>query len=76
MEEKQMGKEYRLVEGIGQYWNKRWEVQEKYSYYEGEEKVIAWHTVFHSVDKKLCEKTLKKYQTGAQKDYRVPFMAW
>ena len=34
-----MGKEYRLIEGIGQYWNKRWEVQEKYSYYEDDKKV-------------------------------------
>ena len=71
-----MKKEYRLIEGIGQYWNKRWEVQEKYSYYEGDKKVEAWHTVFHSVNKKLCEETLKRYQTEPQKDYRVPFMAW
>ena len=42
-----MAKEYRIKEGIGQYWNKRWEVQEKYFYYENGERVTSWHTVFH-----------------------------
>ena len=38
--------EYRIIEGIGRFWNKRYEVQEKYSYYENGEKVYSWHTVF------------------------------
>lgn len=71
-----MEKEYRIVEGIGQYFNKRWEVQEKYSYYENGEKIISWHTVFHSKDKKLCEEVLQKYKTMPQKDYRMPFLEW
>ena len=71
-----MEKEYRIVEGIGQYFNKRWEVQEKYSYYENHEKSISWHTVFHSMDKKRCEEVLQKYKTMPQKDYRMPFLEW
>lgn len=69
-------KEYRLIEGIGQHWNKRWEIQEKYSYYENGKKVIAWHTVFHSTDKKRAEEVLKKYQTEPQKDYKHDFIEW
>lgn len=69
-------KKYRLIEGIGQYWNKRWEVQEQYSYYEGEEKIVAWHTVFHSADKTLCENVLKRYKTEPRKNYRIPFVVW
>lgn len=79
-----MAKEYRIREGIGQYWNKRWEVQEKYSYYENGEFVTSWHTVFVSADKKNCEEVLKRYQTEPRKNYRcvpcliddsIPFMA-
>lgn len=58
-------KEYRIVEGIGQYWNRRWEVQEKYHYYENGKLITLWHMVFHSKDRKSCEDVLKKYQTGS-----------
>ena len=71
-----MAKEYRIKEGIGQYWNKRWEVQEKYSYYENEERVISWHTVFTSTDKNHCEDVMKRYQTEPRKDYKMPFIEW
>ena len=71
-----MAKEYRIKEGIGQYWNKRWEVQEKYSYYENGKRVISWHTVFTSTDKKCCEEVMKRYQTEPRKDYRMPFIEW
>ena len=71
-----MVKEYRVKEGIGQYWNKRWEVQEKYSYYENGERVILWYTVFTSTDKKRCKEVMKHYQTKPRKDYRMPFIEW
>lgn len=71
-----MKKEYRLIEGIGQYWNKRWEVQEKYSYYEGGQTVVSWHTVFYSSDKKKCEEVLKKYQMFPQEKVKLPFIEW
>lgn len=50
--------EYRIIEGIGRYWNKRYELQEKYSYYEKGEKIYSWHTVFASPDRKRCEDAL------------------
>ena len=71
-----MGKEYRIKEGIGQDWNKRWEVQEKYSYYENEERVISWHTVFTSTDKNRCEEVMKRYQIEPRKDCKMPFIEW
>ena len=71
-----MAKEYRIKEGIGQYWNKRWEVQEKYFYYENGERVTSWHTVFHDRDKNRCEEVMKRYQTEPRKDYKMPFIEW
>ena len=71
-----MEKEYRIKEGIGQYWNKRWEVQEKYSYYENGKRVISWHTVFTSTDKNRCEDVMKRYQTEPRKDYSMPSIEW
>ena len=71
-----MAKEYRIKEGIGQYWNKRWEVQEKYFYYENGERVILWHTVFTSTDKNRCEEVMKRYQTEPRKDYKMPLIEW
>lgn len=44
-------KQYRMVEGIGSHWNKRWEIQEKYKYFENGEWVYSWHLVFWSSDK-------------------------
>lgn len=70
-----MEKEYRIKEEIGRYWNKRWEVQKKYSYYENGERVTSWHTVFRSADKKQCEKVLEKYKIEPQTDRR-PFIMW
>lgn len=56
-------KEYRIVEGIGPYWNKRWELQEKYSYCEWVgnkiERIFSWHTVCHGT-KEFCEEALKR----------------
>lgn len=64
-------KKYRVVEGYGTYFNKRWEVQEQYFYYENGEKVTSWHTVFHSKDKKMCDNVMKKYSEKPKKDYRI-----
>ena len=71
-----MAKEYRIKEGIGQYWNKRWEVQEKYFYYENGERITSWNTVFTSTDKNRCEEVMKRYQAEPRKDYRMPFIEW
>lgn len=65
-------KEYRLIEGFGQHWNKRFEVQEKYYRYEGEKRIKSWHIVFHCANKKRAEEVLKKYQTEPQKNYYSP----
>lgn len=46
--------EYRLVEGYGQYFNKRYEVQKKYSYWENNKKVYGWCLEFHSENLQLC----------------------
>lgn len=71
-----MDNKYRIVEGIGQYWNKRYELQEKYSYYKNGELVESWYTVFHSRDKELCEEALHNRLINPKKDYRTPFTVW
>lgn len=53
-----MNKEYKIVQGIGQHWNTRWELLEKYFYYEDDKKVESWNCVFHSKDRKLVENAL------------------
>lgn len=47
-------KEYRMVEGIGNHWNRRWEIQEKYKYFENGEWIEAWYMIFWSSDKVRC----------------------
>ena len=55
---------YRLVSGIGQYMNSRYEIQERYKYYENDTWVYNWHMVFHSIDLKNCiEIWDKRYNT-------------
>lgn len=54
---------YRLIEGIGRFWNKLYKVQEKYSYYENGEKVYSWHTVYTSPDREKCEVVLARRQS-------------
>lgn len=67
-------KKYRVVEGYGAYFNKRWEVQEQYSYYENGEKVTSWHTVLHSKDKKMCDDAMEKFLKMPKKDCKVSFL--
>lgn len=65
--------EYRIIENYGRYFNKRYEVQEKYSYInENGEKIEAWHMVYHSTDKNKCIETMEKYKARPKKD-RVSF---
>lgn len=52
--------EYRIVEGIGRFWNKQYQLQKKYSYYEKGEKVCSWYIVLTSPDRKWCEEALIK----------------
>lgn len=52
--------EYRIVEGIGRFWNKQYQLQKKYSYYEKGEKVYSWYIVLTSPDRKWCEEALAK----------------
>lgn len=47
---------YRLVEGLGSYFNRRYEVQERYSYYEGKEQVTSYHMVCFSSDYEIAKK--------------------
>ena len=65
-------KKYRLIEGIGQYWNKRWEVQESYTYFENGELVHSWYTVFNSSDKNRAQEVLNKYKNNPPKRYKLP----
>lgn len=53
-------REYRIRESIGNYWNKRYIVQEKYSYYENGKKVESWHMVFSSPEYERCEEVLQR----------------
>ena len=52
--------EYRIVEGIGRFWNKQYQLQKKYSYYEKGEKIYSWYIVFTSQDRKMCEEALAR----------------
>ena len=55
---------YRLVSGIGQYMNSRYEIQERYKYYENDKWVYNWHMIFHSTDLKNCTEIWnKRYNT-------------
>lgn len=66
--------EFRLVESYGSHNEKRWEVQRKYKYLDCKGEVIyAWSLVFHSADKKACEKVLKKCKNTPSKDYKIDF---
>lgn len=55
--------EYRIKETIGSYFNRRFEVQKKYTYYENGEMKEGWLEVFHSPDRKRCEEVLARRQT-------------
>ena len=64
-------KTYRMVHGIGPYWNQRWEIEKQYVYYELEhgdlKKITDWHMVFWSSNKEQCEKVFQKYLSEPQK---------
>lgn len=64
-------KTYRMVHGLGPYWNHRWEIEKQYTYYEWEQgdlkKITAWHMVFWTSNKEQCEKVLQKYLSEPQK---------
>lgn len=52
---------YRLIEGYGPYMNKRYEVQEKYTYYnENLEPVTSWHMECHSSDFDTAKQMYKR----------------
>lgn len=55
--------EYRIKETIGSYFNRRFEVQNKYTYYENGEMKDGWIEVFHSPDRKRCEEVLARRKT-------------
>ena len=66
--------EIRLVEGYGNYNEKRWEVQRKYRYLDCKGEIVyAWSLVFHSNDKEASEKVLEKYKNTPLKDYKIDF---
>lgn len=66
--------EFRLVEDYGNHNEKRWEVQRKYKYLDCKGGIVYdWSLVFHSVDKKACEKVLEKCKNTPPKDYRIDF---
>jgi len=57
-------KKYRLVFGIGQHMNSRYEIQERYKYYENDNWIYSWYLIFHSVELKNCiEIWNKRYNT-------------
>ena len=55
--------EYRIKETIGSYFNRRFEVQKKYTYYENGEMKEGWLEVFHNPDRKRCEEVLARRKT-------------
>lgn len=66
-----MDREFRLVKAYGRF-NERWEIQEKYTYYENGIKVEAWGLVYHSMSKDSCEDVLNRFQTQPpRKNFRL-----
>lgn len=68
---------YKVTDGYGPYMNKRFEVKEKYSYYEEDTnrdliKIESWYTTFHSNNLQDCLDWFNKYKDEPKKDYRVP----
>ena len=54
---------YRLIEGIGRYMERRYEVQKRYSYIENGEQVTSYHMVCYSTDLEMA-KMLYKLRVG------------
>ena len=68
---------YRVVDGYGPYMNKRYEIQEKYSYCENDELVQSWHMIFYAPELNLCLETYEKNYKGKPiKKYSLPFIDW
>ena len=67
---------YKVTDGYGPYMNKRFEVQEKYLYYDRVDgnikRIESFHTVFHSRNLQDCLDWFNKYKDEPEKDYRVP----
>ena len=51
---------YRIVKGIGSYWNSRYELQKQYFYYDGDKKVTSWGLEMWSSRKELVIEALNK----------------
>ena len=51
---------YRIVRGIGPYWDSRWELQKQYFYYDGDKKVTSWSLEMWSSRKELVIEALNK----------------
>ena len=61
MEAIKENEKYRIISGIGQYMNRRYEIQERYKYYENDEWVYSWHMIFHSCKLNDCIEVWDKY---------------
>jgi hypothetical protein len=66
--------EYRVTEIYGRYFDKKWAVQHKYSYYHNGNKIESWHTFFSCTDRDKCIEVMEKHKTQPKK-HRVPFDA-
>ena len=66
--------EYRVTEEYGRYFNLRYVVQRKYSYYHNGKKIESWHTFFSCIDKDKCIKVMEKH-IAEPKKHRIPFNA-
>lgn len=55
--------EYRIKETIGSYWNRQFEVQKRYTYFDNGKMKEGWLEVFHSRDRKRCEEVLARRQS-------------
>ena len=55
---------FRLIEGIGQHMNKRYEVQKRYRYYENDKWIYSWSLEFHSTDLDNCIKAYERRENS------------
>ena len=63
--------EYRIIEGYGNHMEKRFEVQEKYTYYDNGEWIDSWHMVFHSTNVNDCIAVRDEYMKNPPKKWGI-----
>ena len=59
----------RVIEGIGHHWNREYQVEKRYPYYNEEINDIdyAWNLVYHSPELEWCMEYFEKHKNDVEK---------